>query len=89
MWEDFDLLCNHDHEAGKRCTSNSRNCEELSESSQVVAFANDTRFDLELTMDVIQVSCGLQWVEAEFQQRSVGLVIFVFLHVPSRRSFEC
>jgi hypothetical protein len=55
----------HDRERGEGCTANTRDSEELDEAGYVVAFADDLLLDFELSVDVVEVTGGLEWVVAE------------------------
>jgi hypothetical protein len=79
------LLGNHDHETGQSRTANTRDGEKLREARDVVALADDSGFDLELAVNVVQVAGSLDWVVAEAEKRRVSLLIAVLLHEPTWR----
>lgn len=37
-------------------------------------------------MDVVQIACSLEWMEAELEQGGVGFLIAILFHVPAWRS---
>ena len=71
------LLCNHNGEGGQGCSSNSWDCEELDETSNVVAVPDDFPFDFKLAVDIVQVSGCLKGAVSQLQERSIGLWIAV------------
>jgi len=61
----YHLLSNHDNEAGKGSAPHARNGEQLSKACKVVGLAHNTSLDLQLTVDVVEVTGGLDLVVAE------------------------
>ena len=76
-------MSDHDNEASKSSTSHARNGEQLSKASEVVGLAHDTGLDLQLTVDVVEVTSGLNLVVSEAQAGLVRFLVAVLLHVPS------
>jgi hypothetical protein len=58
----------HDHERCQRCTPDSRDGEELSESCNVVALADDIAFDFDLGINIVEISGCQELVVAEHQK---------------------
>lgn len=79
----YHLLGDHDNEAGKCGAPHTRNGEQLSKACEVVGLAHDTSLDLQLAMDVVKVTGGLDFVMAESQKGLVSFLVAVLLHVPS------
>jgi len=59
------LLGDHDGETGQRRSPDARDREELGETGDIVALAHDGRLDLQLAVDVVEVTRGLDRMKAE------------------------
>lgn len=79
------LLGNHHHERGEGSAAEARNGEQLDEALGVVGAVQNLPLDLELGMDVVEVSSGLDGMVTEPEQRLHGLLVLVLFHVPTRR----
>jgi len=82
-WNTYHLLSDHDNEAGKCGASHTRNGKQLSKACEVVGLAHDAGLNLQLAVDVVEVTSGLDLVMAETQEGLVRFFVAVLLHVPS------
>ena len=64
-WSTHHLLGDHDNETGKSGAPHARYGEQLSESREVVGLAHDAGLDLQLTVDVVKVTGGLDLMVPE------------------------
>lgn len=79
------LLGDHDCEGGESGSSDSRDLEQFHETLDVCCVTNHILLDLNLCIDVIEISRRHQLVVSELLQGLVGLRKFPLLDVPSRR----
>lgn len=80
----YHLLRNHNCEAGQSRAPDTWNREQLRETSDVVALANNGSFDLELAVDVVDIAGGLKLMVSKTGERLERLRVAVLLHEPSR-----
>ena len=81
-WRTHHLLGDHDNETGKCGPPHARNGEELSKACEIVGLAHNAGLNLQLTVDVVEVTGGLDLVMAETQEGLVRLFVAILLHVP-------
>ena len=78
------LLGEHDSEGGEGGAADAWDGEELDESGDVVAFADDVCFFLDLGVDVVQITGGLEGCVPEPAEGAEGVGVAALLDVPSR-----
>lgn len=79
------LLGDHDGEGSQSSATHTGNGEQLDEAREVVAAVEELELDLELRVDVEDVSRHLNRMVAEFCHRLPGIPVPILLHVPARR----
>ena len=79
------LLSQHDGERSASRTSDTGNREQFDEASYVVALADDVGLFLDLSVDVVEITGGLERSISETAQRSVSIRLTTLLDVPTRR----
>lgn len=79
------LLGDHDDKRGQRRATETGDGEEFDEPLNICRAVNDLPLDLELRVDVVQISCCLDRVIAKAEKRLHGVLVSVLLHEPTRR----
>lgn len=79
------LLSNHHHERSESSATQTRDGEQLNEALNVVGAAKNLPLNLQLSVDVVEITSGLERVVTELEKRLHGLLVLVLLHVPTRR----
>ena len=79
----YHLLSDHDNEAGKSGAPHARNGEELSKACEIVGLAHNAGLNLQLAVDIVEVTGGLDLVMAETQEGLVRFFVAILFHVPS------
>lgn len=78
------LLSNHDNEGGEGSAAHTWNGEELIEAREVSRAFEDDHLLLQLSMNVVKVSCSLKFAIAKTDKRLVCVSVSTLLHVPPR-----
>ena len=78
------LLSQHDHERGESGATDARDREELDETGDIVAFANDVGFFQDLRVDVVEVAGRLKRGVSETTEGLERFIVATFLDVPAR-----
>lgn len=58
--------------------------EKLDKSAKVVVCPYDFSLQLELRMDIVEISRGLNRIVPKSNERIIGLLVPPFLHIPTR-----
>ncbi len=79
------LLGQHDCEGGTGRAADTGDGEEFDEAGDVVAAADDVGFFLDLSVDVVEITGGLERGVSETAQRTEGVCVSALFDVPPRR----
>lgn len=63
------LLGDHDGERCKGCAADTRDSKHLNNSLGVVGCADDLVLDEKLSVNVVKITCGLDWMVAQAEKR--------------------
>jgi len=78
------LLSNHDCKRRCSCTPDPRDGEQLDETLDKGVASKDTRLDLELSVNVVEIAAGLKTGEPESTKRAERLGVSTLAHQPTR-----
>jgi hypothetical protein len=80
------LLCNHNCEGSQGCATNSRDCEQLDETTDVGGLPFDKRcFHTELGKNVVQIAGSLELGVSKAFEGGEGVAVFALLDIPTGR----